>query len=253
MKQNKLGVIINYCTMDERFIRVCIDQALQVSDQVIVSVADHLFNGTPEDEDKLIQLSVEYPGIVYIWEWEDLKKPPHYYHNLSRIVGISELNKDITHVAFLDADELIHVEEFNKLIWDNDLLNDWDSIKLANYWYFYQPELQATKFEDSVVICRKDLINIDPDNRWEREQMFELLPANLRKWRGLSLDGKPVISHFSWVRSRETMKLKCKTWGHAGDKDNWDELIDDLFDNGFNGTDFVHGYNYKEVDNQFGL
>ena len=68
----------------------------------------------------------------------------------------------------------------------------------------------------------------------------------------LSLTGRPMMHHFSWVRSKDEMITKVKNWGHASDK-NWILLIEEEFSRSFNGTDFVHGYNYNIVENTFNL
>jgi hypothetical protein len=48
------------------------------------------------------------------------------------------------------------------------------------------------------------------------------------------------------------MLCKIKNWGHCNDK-NWVELINEEFSRPFNGTDFVHGYNYEVVENVFNI
>ena len=48
-----LATVISYYSNDERFIRKCITNALAVSDQVIIPVSTHFYDGTPEDLDKI--------------------------------------------------------------------------------------------------------------------------------------------------------------------------------------------------------
>jgi hypothetical protein len=49
----KIATIINYCTTDYKFIGHCINEAKSFSDQVIVPVCDHFYDGTPEDRELL--------------------------------------------------------------------------------------------------------------------------------------------------------------------------------------------------------
>ena len=48
------------------------------------------------------------------------------------------------------------------------------------------------------------------------------------------------------------MLKKVLNWGHKNDK-NWSDLIEEEFSRPFNGTDFVHGYNYNIVENKFNI
>ena len=63
---------------------------------------------------------------------------------------------------------------------------------------------------------------------------------------------KPLVHHYSWVRSREEMLQKVKSWGHNQDR-NWVKLVEDHFAlseskrGGAGFRDFVHGYAYRTV------
>jgi hypothetical protein len=83
--KNKISVIINYCTNDERFIRTSIDNALQVSDDIILPISDHLYDGTPENIESIKRLAKEYPQVnIQLYEWNN-KYTPRYWHNISRV------------------------------------------------------------------------------------------------------------------------------------------------------------------------
>ena len=59
------------------------------------------------------------------------------------------------------------------------------------------------------------------------------------------------------------MLKKVQNWGHKDDtaetawyfksKKTWTELVEEEFSKEFDGTDFVHGYEYKIVENKFNL
>jgi hypothetical protein len=61
-----------------------------------------------------------------------------------------------------------------------------------------------------------------------------------------------MIHHYSWVRTKEEMLRKVKSWTHSGDRD-WVSQVEKEFAHEFNGTDFVHGYEYNIVENKFNL
>jgi hypothetical protein len=244
----KIATIINYCTSDYRFIKTCIDAVLPFSDQVIIPIADHTFDGQPENNGLVNKSIEENPNAsFYYYEWKS-GNSPRYWHNISRIIGVEQLNKDIDWVLFLDSDEIVETELFSKFIKTELTM---DSYKIANYWYFREPIYRAKAIEDSAVLVRKELINIDPYNPYiEREQL-----CNNNNQRNTLQDGLPMIHHYSWVRTKEQMVKKVLTWAHSEDTlgNNWIDLIEDEFSREFNGTDFVWKYNYNIVENKFNL
>lgn len=48
------------------------------------------------------------------------------------------------------------------------------------------------------------------------------------------------------------MIRKVKSWSHNLDRD-WVTLVEKEFEHDFNGTDFIHGYSFKEVKNNFNM
>lgn len=240
----KLGTVISYCTNDEIFIRDCIDAALAVSDQIIIPISTHLYDGTPENLESLKQLSTEYPNVhITTFEWKP-GQHPRYWHNMSRIIGNHLLNDDIDWVLFIDSDEIIDSHLFNKFI-KNNSFEEYDSYKLGCYWYFREKNIRAKTYEDSPVLVRKKLVNIDPNNLYiEREQLHEIL--NVKKQRMILQNNKPIVHHYSWVRTKEQMLQKVKAWGHTSDKD-WVSLIEEEFSRPFNGKCFVNDYEFEII------
>lgn len=246
----KIATIINYCTNDYRFIKNCIDAVLPFSSQVLVPVADHFFDNTPEDLN-LIKLSceenegAEFLGYEYT---HDEKTPPIKWHNTSRSIGAANLADDIDWVLFLDSDEIVNTELFTKWLADTTTLkfNIFDSFKLANYWYWREPIYRAKEIEDSAVLIRRSSINIDVNNRYlEREQFqFQNTPRNVMH------DDQPMIHHYSWVRTKEQMLRKVKSWSHTHERD-WASLVEEEFSRDFNGTCFVKTYEFEKVEAYF--
>ena len=240
----KIGTVISYCGNDERFIRRCIDEALKVSDTVVVPVSTHLYDGTPEDLSSIKRLAEEYSEVVFgVFEWTK-GHHPRYWHNVSRILGCDMLDDDIDWVLFLDSDEILDSTLFNKFKEDSTF-DSYDTYKLACYWYFREENYQATSWEDSPVLIRKELVSIDPNNLYmEREQLYEAL--DVIKRRMVTQDGKPFVHHYSWVRTKEQMMQKVKAWGHNADKD-WVALIEEEFSRPFNGRCFVNDYSFNTL------
>ena len=241
----KIATIINYCTSDYRFIKTCIDAVLPFSEQVIVPIADHTFDGQPENNE-LVNKSMEenLSASFCYYEWTE-GNSPRYWHNVSRMVGVNQLNEDIDWVLFLDSDEIVETELFSEFT-KNELTMD--SYKIANYWYFREPIYRAKTIEDSAVLVRKELINIDPYNQYiEREQL-----CNNNNQRNTLQDGQAMIHHYSWVRTKEQMLKKVNSWGHKTDTD-WNSLIEDEFNRSFSGKCFVNNYEFEIVENKYNL
>ena len=59
-----------------------------------------------------------------------------------------------------------------------------------------------------------------------------------------------MFHHYSWVRTEEEMLRKVQSWGHRGDRE-WVSLVKKEFSAPFQGTDFVHGYQFQTVEPLF--
>ena len=247
----KLASIINYCTYDYDFIKSCIEHVQPFSSQIIVPVSDHFFDKVPEDR-KLLEKTYrenKNSGAIFIEYRFDINttKPSRHWHNFSRYVGFLELNEDIDYVLFLDADEIVDTDKFEKWL-ESCQYSDFVAFRLGAYWYFRSPKFQATTYEDSAALVKKSILNRDllmkADE--ERASFSNLLNSPRKTTLYMGLDNLPMVHHYSWVRTKEQMLRKIKSWGHNKDKD-WELLVEKEFTHPFNGTDFVHGYNYKIV------
>ena len=91
----KIASIISYSSLDDLLIRLCIDNALKVSEQVIVTHCSHLYNGTRENTKTLKLLKKEYPMVDFVeYRWA---KGPHSYfwHNIGRIKGREAVREEL--------------------------------------------------------------------------------------------------------------------------------------------------------------
>lgn len=151
----------------------------------------------------------------------------------------------------MDTDEILS-DEF--IPWFESIKDTDSSYWFTCYWYFREAVNQATHLEGAGLLTKRSMCTWDLDSQQERQQLFGKLPnfINGDHTRIISATGKPLMHHYSWVRTKEEMLGKVRSWGHASDKD-WEALIEEEFSRNFNGTDFVHGYQYTNVNNIFNL
>lgn len=237
--------------MDLRFLDVNLKQLSKFSSEIIIPICDHYFNGEPEDQALLAEtyrIASKYPNCsVHMFAWNGIKVNPGYYHNLSRALGTQVAENEW--LLFVDADEIVddEFEEWFQTIKHTDLMY-W----FTCYWYFREPTYQATKFEAAGLLIKKKYCNWNLDVRSERQQLFNHTLVDGFNFPILSKSNVPMVHHYSWVRSKQHMLKKVKNWGHQHDK-SWVELVEEEFSRPFNGTDFVHDYQYNIVNNKFNI
>lgn len=244
-----LAILINFCTNDYPFLRPCLESAMSIADQVIVSVADHFFNGEAESRDLLIHAYLENPEcefLEYAYEPDKNfygKHPVNFWHNWGRVLGFCHLKQEIEWVLFLDVDEIIDIDSFR--LWFQNPQKA-EAMRLASYWYFREPIYRARQWEDGLLLAKRSCIsNAHLMHPQERIGTFYALPgAKLRHVTGM--DGRPMVHHYSWVGNKERLIKKVITWGHRHDAP-WQRFIKQEFSHSFAGTDFVHGYEYDSV------
>lgn len=258
MKKHPVSTIVNFCSNESRFIKATLEQALFFSEQVIVPVCDHFFDGTPENRQLLDEVYAAFPECLFVEYpylpekipkrvWKKVE-PAHFWHSFSRLVGVSVLDEGIETVLFLDADEVPEGSRFAEWLDCSDYRHH-TTLKLANYWYFREPSNQALSFEDSVVLVqRKSLESELLLHQDERDAIYNLLPGPKRR-HVAGPDGQPMFHHYSWVRTKEEMLKKVRGWG---DRD-WAALVNQEFAAPFRGTDFIHGYTYQIVKPSFDI
>lgn len=259
--QHPVATIINFCTNEARYLTPCIEQCRQFSKQVVISVCDHFFDGTAENRGLLESIYAAFPDCLFL-EYPYIPKkipkamfrqvdPAHFWHSLSRLVGASFLKEEIETILFLDADEIPEAERMKEWLLSSGYLQ-YTVLKLANYWYFRQPEYQADRWEDSPVLLQRAALSPEILLKTEERQAIydALLGPKKRMVQGM--DGLPLVHHYSWVRTESEMLKKVQSWGHHKDRD-WEKLVREEFSRPFSGVDFVHGYRFREVPCPFSL
>lgn len=240
----KIAAVINFCTNDLRFLDRCICGIRSFSSQIIIPVCDHFYNGEKENLDLLERIYAKYPEIDFIqfaYSEKEVYGTPsrlvpgspgwaQHWHNSARLIGNYFLQSEITHVLFLDVDEIFA---------DSFAIEDYAAIRFATYWYFRTANTAATVYPDGPLLMERNqittriLLNED-----ERAGMFQYTTGD--KIREFMPSQKPIVHHYSWVRTKKELQKKVRTWGHHWER-NWENLLKTQ-------GDFVRGYEYQEVE-----
>ncbi len=243
----KIATVINFCSNDYPFLKECIAHVKGISSQILIPVCDHFFDGVAEDKQLLQSIYKENEEATFLeYAWEDRGYPSFYWHNLSRVIGAYFTAQEMEYILFLDTDEIVDEDRFREWI-EGFALQKYTALRLANYWYFRETTYQATIWEHTPLLVRKERIHGETLFSPKERNGAYYLTGGEKKDHVLSLDGKPMIHHYSWVRTEEQMKRKVSSWSHNTER-NWMDLVDKEFSRPFNGKDFVHGYEFKEVD-----
>ena len=253
----RIGSVVSYCENEHAFLAPCIEKLKQVSDIIVVSYCEKTFDGEEQDLSKLEEFKMKTPGVNFAeFSFEDIfKKDPRKGHNLCRIIGHEILKENVDKIMFLDTDEIIDVKNFKSWRESTNEFETYDHLNLQCHWYYRDVCFQAIQKENCVSIHSMDVLTSQmldsPAERW-----FWYNAKNT-KIGAMTRDGQPLAHHYSWVRTKDQLLKKVKSWGHAQDKGgNWSAKIEACFQSDFDGnpraclggrTDIVHNYSYKKV------
>lgn len=270
MTMPDLAIIVSYCSNEAAFLNAQLAELAKVQKavmaklggrcQLIFSIGSHLFNmksdGNAPDAVRLAaQRHDATIDIVTYDVGEDVHAVPRKYHNLAREKAVQQLTPNVKYwVLFLDADEIPEGDTFAKWFLGNvHSLRSIMAYKFACYWYFLKPTWRAREEEDSMVLIHADQLTVEAlRGEHERDSLVKHCPGGCLR-RLVDTDGCAMFHHYSWVRSKECILHKIRTWGHRNDKD-WERLVEEHWSSsGDPGRDFVHGYQYEPVQDRFGL
>lgn len=250
-KTQRIATIINYCTNDYKFIKHCINEAKIFSEQIIIPVCDHFIDGSPENRDLLKKTYMENSDNALFIEYKynqkifnNLKKCAP--HGFSRLIGYNKIDTNIDYILFIDTDEIVDGTKFKQFM-ERSIFDEYNAILFANYYYFRDTKFRADSLESSITFVKKSAIFNDkmfvlPN---DRKGIYNSITGK-KISHVLGIDGTPIAHHYSWVRTKEEMLRKVKTFGHSSDRD-WASLVEKEFSHEFTGVDFVHNYKYKIV------
>jgi hypothetical protein len=252
-----IGVVINYCSNEQMFIRHTLNECSKFTKDIIVSYGSQMYDGTPETFDET--LVKEYPHVRFLKYEVDLtlspdklegvvRRPTAYWCNLARWQGIQAMPLHVEWILFIDADEVPEGTKFQTWL-NNSSLDDRSLYKLANYWYFKEPTNQSQTWEDSVLMVpRKHITRAAVFHDDERDGIVKV--TNLKQNRMVhGVEGTPMFHHYSWVRTKEGLIKKIRTWAHRDDIFNGadaEAVVNYIYRND-DVNDVVHNYTYNKV------
>lgn len=241
---SNVAAIVSFCTHDIRFFEKCISSLHPFCSQIIVPVCDHFYNGEPEDRILLERLYASYPGVTFVEfaysETQVYGTPSRlvpgspywaqHWHNTSRLIGTYYLSEEIDCAIFCDIDEIFaSTPEIAKE----------DAIRFATYWYDRRADMRATCYPDGPLLVKRSLLSDDVIlNQDERMGMFHRIKG--KKVQNWKKEGKPIVHHYSFVRTEEELKCKVRRWGHHWERDWWSLLQQE--------GDVVREYSYERAD-----
>lgn len=274
---HKIATVINYCTHDYKWLRPCIEHVKEFSTQIIVPSLDHFYNGILEDDELIKKSKEENPGVEFVeFEWNpflykdaglqrlndpftpvkymiDIKgDEAWFWDQMSRLVGFNQVSEDVEYVLFIDTDEITDTKRFIEWL-DNFPYRDYNAIRFDSYFYFLEMKYRSLITEEwnGITLLKRSALEQDVFFKHDscRLNFVNFMPGNrLTKTEGL--DGQPMFHHYSWVRTKEEMLKKVKSWVHHKDRD-WVAQVEAEFKRTFNpqtDTCFVHNYKYVEVE-----
>ncbi len=263
MSSCQVATVVSFCSNDWRFFERLIGEARLFSKQIIVTVCDHFFDGSPENYALLQTLYAAYPDIDFIeFAYDpyfsynrftplthDHPLWRHEWHNTGRWISYFFIDEEIDYLYFCDADEITDGKRFCQWL-DSSGYRSYDALRLACYWYFRQAQFQALEQDDMCLLVKKEAVG--PSMFWdehERMGLYLKIPGN-KTLQMKGLDGNPLVHHYSWVRTQEELKKKFSSWGHFWERD-WQRLVQEEFERPFNGVDFIRRYQYTQVSPVF--
>ena len=243
-----VSVVINYCNNDFQFIEENIIQAKKISSDITIVYCLQSLDGKDEDMGFLIQMmdiAIKHGCFTDEIIFEKTQTP-RYHHNLMRMVGTTGTlqTHDTDYILFLDADEIIEGDKMAKYL-ESEHHKNFHVIAFECYWYFREREHRADQTEQAAVLCKKDICT--PDYIFSEAERWEFLNRpHLKVSQHTKHNGEILVHHYSWVRTKEQMLNKVRSWGHKNDRD-WVAEVEHEFSHDFNGTDFVHHYTYSHT------
>ena len=263
MKNPQITSVITFCSNDYRMLNACIAGVRPFSQKIIIAVCDHFFDGSEENYALLEHVYCMYPDCLFIeYAFDPMQSyrrfSPHYpehenwrheWANTNRWISYYFLPSQTEFIFFLDADEIVDPQSFISWLDANDL-NDYSVLSFSAYWYFRQACYRAKNYDDISLLVRKSALT--PDHLWHPDERTGIL-LNIngkKRYHIVGLDGKPLVHHYSWVRTKQELCKKFTTWSHHRERD-WLKLTEIEFAAPFEGRDFIRGYTYDTVVSSF--
>jgi hypothetical protein len=254
-----IAVVINYCTNDYRFLSKAIEAVNSFASLIVIPVADHFFDGSPENR-TLLELSYQqHPHCQFVEFAFHPQKPYglhcpveeggedwiHFWHSTSRYIGYHFVPKEVEYILFIDVDEIMDTEAFEQWLAVFPY-REYAALKFASYFYFRSASFRAKTFQSNGLMLKRDLI--EPESLLdlcERKGVFVDFPGPKVDY-VVGLDGNPLCHHYSFVKPLPELLHKVQSWGHYKDKE-WTALLAEEFSQPFRGKDCLFDLSYDTV------
>ena len=246
----EITTIINFCTKDYKFLKHCINNIKDISEEVIVSYSTHLFNGELENKELILKSIDEnrYNNVKFVELEYTGGNSPAYWCNRLRQNGFDHSNKDIEYYLFVDVDEIFEQEKLNEWLLTSEHKN-YDAVSFAGHWYFRDTCYRAINAFDhtfaGLLIKKEQLFN--PSIFHAGFERWGMLRYSNNHLHNKFINNEAIMHHYSWVRTKEEMLSKVNGWGHSGDRD-WVRLIEDEFTHEFNYKDFIFNWDFEKIE-----
>ena len=257
MSREKIAAVVGFCSNDYRFLSHQLASLGEICDQVVVVTCDHFFDGTLENYPLLYgcyQKSPHIDWVEFAYEkncgYGPLAPAPDdpgysfYWHSVQRYIGALHVKRDIPWILYLDMDEYFDPDRF--LAWWNGASKKRGAYKFASYFYMREYAKRAISHQSNALLIHQmhhrpfDLLDVA--ERWGVFQKIRGPKSDFTMGR----DHKPLIHHFSWVRTIEEAKRKARCWGHRNDKE-WEILIEQEWSSKSSRNDPLYSLQYESV------
>ena len=223
----KITTIISYSTNDKQFLRHCIEHVKPFSQEIIVSMCSHHFDGTPisqQDLNDSMGIICEYGATIVAFPFtpdiNTQRGTPYesrFWNNYQRYLAWLRIRSNPDWILWLDADEIVDTNNFMRWLSTGDIQNA-DSYSVSNYWYWRTPSLRAKHIESNTILSRASMLSESmflTQPEIEREKFL----VGRQQYCKRGLGGEVLIHHYSWVRNKEQMLQKVSSWSHNKDEE----------------------------------
>lgn len=257
---HSIATVVHYCTNDYRFLGKIVEEARLFSQEILIPVCDHFFNGEPENQALLYETYRAFPDcrfIEFVYYPDRLYSPfltkysaadrewGFFWHSTSRAIAALFMPPEIEYILFLDSDEVIDGKRFRRYL-DTGQYVDFNAARLFCYTYVQRPTLRIQALFTSALFVRQAALDVSRIiNVEDRYGIFHHLPSP-KLDELFDREGIPFIHHYTWVRTLEECLRKSNTWGHRLDKD-WKTEITALFRNPSEARLLTHEVSLHEV------
>jgi hypothetical protein len=257
-RQHAISCVIISNSDDLHFVYDTLTNTAHIFQEIVISIGSKLWNGDPEDHARIAAFKddctpyTNVKVVMYAIPEDKIAAMQHqvsaamYWEAHARWVAYNAFERTPGYILFLDSDEVIDGALFKTWLDSREHLK-YDVLKLKNYWYWREKCYRARGYlEDSVVLIKNGAFNaIHFFSNMGRHALYD---GCYGEKKGRNMGGEtPFIHHYSWVRTKEGMLRKVKSWGHRNDRTDWVAMVEEEFSRPFNGTDFVKKLHYDVV------